>query len=85
MLLTTVWIIMEKYSNIISPHFNPDAENLNVFHKICNPPIFSKPQQLFDIVEEEFRKLQKAAISPSKLEWSSALHIVPKSDYAKVG
>lgn len=38
-------------------------------------------KQKSDIAKEEFKKLRQAGIiSPSKSEWSSALHMVPKSD-----
>lgn len=87
--------IIDKYPNLISPHKDPTAVKPKVFHRIetgSNPPSFSKARQLspqkHQIALDEFRKLQKAGIiSPSKSEWSTALHMVPKSDdtYRPVG
>lgn len=58
----TVWRIIEKYPNIISPHCKPNVAKPNIFHRIVtgnNSPTFFKPLQLlahkFDIVKEEFR------------------------------
>lgn len=72
---------MEKHPNLISPHHNQNKGKPKVLHRIengSNVPIFSKPRQL---VKGEFSKLQRAGIiSPSKLEWSLALHMIFKSD-----
>ena len=84
----TAQTIVEKYPNLISPHRNPDASKPKVYHRIetgSNPSVYTKTRQLstakYDVAKEEFRKLQKAGIiSPSKSEWSSALHMVTKSD-----
>lgn len=73
----TVWRIIEKYPDIISPYQNFYAEKLNVFYKIktsSNPATLFKSQQLLakkiGITKEEFRKLQEAGIIFfSKLEW----------------
>ena len=84
----TVRAIMDKYPNLISPHRNTSAKKTKVYHRIetgSNPATFSKTRQLSaekcEIAKNEFRKLLEAGIiSPSKSEWSSALHMVPKSD-----
>lgn len=87
--------ILEKYPNLISPHRDTNATKPKIFHRIetgSNPPTFSRARQLSaqrcEIAKEEFKKLLKAGIiSPSNSEWSSALHMVPKSDgtYRPVG
>lgn len=75
----------DNYGTISKP-FQLIAKQ-NVFHRIktgSKTPTFPKPQYLstqkFNKAKQEFRNLRKAGvISYSKLKWSSAVHMVPKS------
>ena len=59
-----------------------------MYHRIetgSNPPVFAKPRQLseekFKAAREGFHALQSLGIIvPSESEWSSPLHLVPKSN-----
>jgi len=78
--------ILNSVSNITSPHPCENARKLDVYHRIetgSNAPCFAKTRPLsgekFHVAKSEFGKLQKSGIMfPSKSNWSSALHMVPK-------
>lgn len=81
-------VLLNKYPYITSPHDNKDAVYCGVYHRIetgSNPPVFAKTRQLseekFKAAQEGFRALQSSGIiAPSESEWSSPLHLVPKSN-----
>ena len=77
-----------KYPYVTSPHDNKDAAYCGVYHRIetgSNPPVFAKTRQLNEeklrAAQDGFRALQSSGIiAPSESEWSSPLHLVPKSN-----
>ena len=80
--------LCKEYPSVTSPHDNANAEYCGVYHRIetgSSPPVFAKARQLseekFKMANEEFKKLHnKGIIKASKSEWSSPLHMVPKSN-----
>ena len=80
--------LLEKYPNITSPHKSEDKPYKGIYHRIntgSNPPVFARPRQLAEkklaIAKCEFQKLlDNGTISISDSEWSTPLHMVPKSD-----
>ena len=81
-------VLLSKYPYITSPHDNKDAAYCWVYHRIetgSNLPVYAKLRQLseekFKAAQEGFRALQSSGIIvPSESEWSSPLHLVPKSN-----
>lgn len=94
-LLPEIDILLKKYPYITSPQDNKDAIYCEVYHRIetgSNPPVFAKTRQLNETklkaAKEGFRALQNSGvITPSESEWSSPLHLEPKSngDYRPCG
>ena len=80
--------LLSKYPCITSPQDNKDAVYCGVYHRIetsSNPPVFAKTRQLSEeklkAAQDGFRALQNSGIiTSSDSEWSSPLHLVPKSN-----
>lgn len=79
--------IFAKYPNVTKP-FNIKQETKHGVHHYIETrgaPIHSRsrplPPDRYNLVREEFRKMQELGICrPSKSEWASPLHVVPKKD-----
>ena len=79
---------LKKYTHLTSPYSNEESTYCGVYHRIdtgSHAPVFAKTRQLSEknlkLAQAEFRKLQSnGVISPSDSNWSSTLHIVPKSN-----
>lgn len=80
--------ILKKYPNLTSPHSNNDENYCGVYHRIdtqSHSPVFAKARQLsqqkYNSALNSFKKLQNdGIITQSDSEWSSPLHLVPKSN-----
>ena len=80
--------LVNTYPSITSPHDDANAEYCGVYHRIdtgSHAPVFAKTRQLseekFKTAKNEFQKLiNSGVISPSESEWTSPLHMVPKTD-----
>lgn len=79
--------ILARYPDITRP-FNLKYDTKHGVHHYIDtkgPPVHAKARRLppdrYDKVREEFRNMQELGICrPSKSEWASPLHVVPKKD-----
>lgn len=79
--------ILARYSDITKPINYKGNTKHNVYHYIetTGPPVYTKarplPPDRYTKVKEEFKHMQEVGICrPSKSEWASPLHVVPKKD-----
>lgn len=79
--------LLAKYPELTKPISFRETPKHNVHHHIetTGPPVFARARQLppdrYTKAREEFRVMQELGICrPSKSEWASPLHIVPKKD-----
>lgn len=79
--------ILSKYPSITKPFDFKEIPKHNVYHYIetTGSPVHAKarplPAHRYDKVKEEFKHMQEVGICrPSKSEWASPLHVVPKKN-----
>ena len=79
--------LLDKYPTILKPSFNTTHMPHDVTHHIVTsgPPVQSRPRRLapdkLKVAKEEFDHMLKLGIiRPSKSNWASPLHLVPKKD-----
>ena len=77
--------LLKKYTEITVPSFNKQSLSHDVTHHIVTtgPPVHARPRRLppdkLKIAKAEFdQMLSLGVIQPSKSNWASPLHLVPK-------
>ncbi|XP_043523043.1 uncharacterized protein LOC122535512 [Frieseomelitta varia] len=81
--------LLAKYPDVTRPTANPRKVKHDVVHYINTtpgPPVHCRPRRLvsdmYKIAHTEFSELMSQGhIRPSKSQWASALHMVPKKDH----
>ncbi|CAE1267091.1 unnamed protein product [Acanthosepion pharaonis] len=78
--------LLQKFESITKPAFHKDILPHNITHYIATsgPPVHSRPRRLapekLSVAKAEFTQMMELGIiRPSKSNWASPLHLVPKS------
>lgn len=78
--------LLKKFESITKPAFHKDRLPHNITHHIATsgPPVHSRPRRLapekLSVAKAEFTQMMELGIiRPSKSNWVSPLHLVPKS------
>lgn len=78
--------LLDEFPGLSSPTFSPSEAKHGVFHHIptSGPPVWTKPRHLspekLHAAKEEFSiMIQMGIIQPSRSQWASPLHLMPKS------
>lgn len=84
---TPFYSVIVKFPQVLSSEMNKNKTNSSVAHVIetKGPPVFSRARRLnpekLKALKTEFAELIKQGIiRPSKSQWSSPIHMVPKKD-----